>query len=201
MMSTNILTITNKKKNDLEFDLEIEGLEGGPSDVRFVIETSEMDLGFKCTQQKGKKCSVNIPPLPHLEKTMYPFRIEVVADGYYFVPMKGQVNVVGTFDVYASEPKNKTIAPPKKDEKEEPKKAEKAKKGKTEAKESASVLANKLLREANEQAKETKQVLPETSKIEKKPFFKPVTFVEKKEPVVPTEKDTRVHDIIAGIKK
>jgi len=204
-MSTNILTITNTKKNDIEFDLEIEGLKESPSDVRFVIETSDMNLAFKCTQQKGKTCSVKIPPLAHLEKTLYPFHIEVVVDGYYFVPMKGQINIVGSFDVYTTEPKNKTIAPPKKEEKEEPKKVVKKEVKKEEpkkrTKESVSVVAGDLIRETSKRVTETKVELPETPKAEKEPFFKPVTFVEKKDPVVPSEKDVRVHDILSGIKK
>lgn len=136
-MSENIVTLTNKKSNELEFEMEVEGLSVKPSDIRFIIETSEMDYAFKCTQKKGKTCTVTIPPLPHLEKTMYPFRIETVIDGYHFTPMKGQVNVTSSFDVYASEPKNKTVAPPKNVEKKpDPKKTapKKAPEKKTEQK-------------------------------------------------------------------
>lgn len=122
-MSENIVTLTNKKKNEIEFEMEVEGLTVEPSDIRFIIETADMDYAFKCTKKKGKMCTVTIPPLPQLEKTIYPFRIETVIDGYHFTPMKGKVNVTGSFDVYTTDPKNKTVAPPTK--KEEPKKAAK----------------------------------------------------------------------------
>jgi len=113
-MSENIVALTNKKKNEIEFELEVEGLTVDPSSIRFIIETAEMDYAFKCKKKKGKKYAVTIPPLPQLEKTLYPFRIEAVIDGYHFTPMEGQVNVSGSFDVYASDAKNTTVAPPSK---------------------------------------------------------------------------------------
>lgn len=110
----NIVTITNAKKNTLQFELSIEGLEAKEVSVRFVVETAKgIELGFMCKNSDGEKWEVNIPKLEMLEKTAYPFHIDVIADGYYFEPMKGTINVVGSQQIYASEPKNTTLAPPK----------------------------------------------------------------------------------------
>ncbi len=113
-MSENIIALANKKKNEIEFEMEVEGLTVAPSDIRFIIETDVMEYAFKCSKKKGKLYKVTIPPLPQLEKTLYPFKIEAVIDGYHFTPMTGQVNVAGAFDVYVSDAKNTTVAPPKK---------------------------------------------------------------------------------------
>jgi len=108
----NVITITNVRKNDLDFDLSIEGIEDANAKVRFVIKTDKVDFAFPCTRD-GAKWSVEIPEMVQLERTMYPFCIEVVCEGYFFEPMKGQVNVVGSADIYASTPTNTAIVPPK----------------------------------------------------------------------------------------
>lgn len=111
----NLVTITNTKKNTIQFDLSIEGLEANNVSVRFVVETAkDMELGFLCKQQDGDKWEVDIPEIEILEKTAYPYHIDVIADGYYFEPLKGTMNVVGSQQIYASSPKTKTDAPPKK---------------------------------------------------------------------------------------
>lgn len=198
-MSATIVTITNKKKNELEFEIEVEGLTVEPSDIRFVIETSEMDYAFKCSKKKGNTCTVSIPALSQLEKTMYPFRIEVVIDGYHFTPMKGQVNVVGSFDVYATEPKNKTVAPPKKKEEKKTvesagpiakiaKKADEKKKPVSEdinpteksVLDLSLVDADKLVKDAITNLKGAKISHAPIEKTPTKPFFKKVTEDDKK---------------------
>ncbi len=149
-MSDNILALTNQKKNEIEFELEVDGLTVAPSNIRFIIETSEMEYAFNCTKKKGKVYKVTVPPLPQLEKTLYPFRIEAVIDGYHFIPMEGQINVSGSFEVYASNTKNTTVAPPKKTAV----KAEKQKDAKPEEKDIAA-LAKKVLGKKDSATKST----------------------------------------------
>jgi len=109
----NLVTISNTKENVLEFDVEIEGIDSNGMSVRFIIEASGVELGFDSKKQTEKKWTVNIPALSILEKTSYPFHIDVIVDGYYFEPLHGSVNVVGTHEVYASKPENVTLAPGK----------------------------------------------------------------------------------------
>ncbi len=110
----NVVTISNAKDNTLEFDVDIQGIETDDMAVRFVIETGIMDLGFDSEKGVKNKWSVKIPALSILDSTMYPFHINIVVDGYNFTPLQGSVNVVGTHEVYASNPENITLAPAKK---------------------------------------------------------------------------------------
>lgn len=115
----NLVTINNTKKNVLEFDVSISGLDTKDVEVKFVIKTKKMDLVFAAKHEKGDTWSVNIPELPMVEKTTYKSSVVVIADGYYFEPMKGSVNVVGSHEVYSSTPKNTTLEPTSNDKKEE----------------------------------------------------------------------------------
>lgn len=107
----NIITITNVRENNLEFDLSVTGVDDSNAVARFVIRTEKVNFAFPCGRN-GSKWEVNIPAMPQLERTMYPFSIEFIADGYFFEPMVGQVNVVGTADIYITTPKNPTVQPP-----------------------------------------------------------------------------------------
>lgn len=110
----NIISITNTKENFIEFDISIDGING-QSDilVHFVIETNEMNIEFKCDKKDDKTWNATIPPIPFVERTTYPFHIEVIADGYYFEPFNGHVDIVGPVDLYVSRPRNTTLEPPK----------------------------------------------------------------------------------------
>lgn len=152
----NVVTINNTKKNVLEFDMSIQGLDAKDVDVKFVIKTKNMDLAFKAKHDSGDKWSVTIPELPMVERTAYKCCIVVVADGFFFEPMKGTVNVVGSHEIYSSKPKNVTLEPEegskKKVEKKTPPK-------KTEVKESLPLRAREktieqLARELMSQHKE-----------------------------------------------
>lgn len=106
----NIISINHTKKNTIEFDLTSEGLETKGMEVFLVIKAKDMDIRFKCKDKKNDKWEVEVPVLNHLlEKTAYNCQIEVVSDGYHFIPMKGSLNVVGSADVYTTAPKNKTL--------------------------------------------------------------------------------------------
>lgn len=110
-MST--LSINNTKNQQIEFVMEVQGLpptQEQDISVRFIIETGEMNLSFGCRKEEGTKWVVDLPPIPHLEKTAYNYYIEAVVDGYYFIPTRGVINVVGNYQLYSTEVKNKTLS-------------------------------------------------------------------------------------------
>ncbi len=109
----NILTITNQKQNTIEFNAGLDGLNGSDMTIRFIIEAAGMDFGFDAKRIKDSLWEVVIPPLSMLEKTAYNFRIDVVSEGYFFAPIRGVVNVVGTHELYITDPTNKNIPPNK----------------------------------------------------------------------------------------
>jgi hypothetical protein len=118
------LLLNHRKSNEIEFDVTVEGLAASNDMlVRFLIETVDFSMGFDCKHHTGSKWSVVLPALPHLEKETYPFKIEAIVDGYYFIPVKGTINVVGSAEVYISKPENLTFKSPTTQEKpkEEPK--------------------------------------------------------------------------------
>lgn len=108
-----MITISNVKENVLEFNVEIKGVDTSDMSVHFIIQANSMDIGFNATHLSGDKWEVVIPPLPMLERTAYPFRMQVDCDGYHFEPLQGTINVVGSHDIYVSTPSHQTIAPKK----------------------------------------------------------------------------------------
>ena len=100
----NLITISNTKTNTLEFEAELTGLDKEEMAVKFIIDAHDMRLGFDASHLEGNKWEVTIPPLTMLEKTAYPFHIDVTSGGYFFEPLKGTVNLVGSHDVYVSKP-------------------------------------------------------------------------------------------------
>lgn len=124
----NNLKITKTKENNFEFEVEIEGVDAKDMKIRLMIVVSDMTLCFDAKHVEGSKWSVKIPALSILDKTTYPFFIDAIVDGYHFEPMKGSITVTGSAEIYVTEPKNVTMAPPseekKEDKKDEPKKEE-----------------------------------------------------------------------------
>lgn len=113
------LIIYHTKESNVEFNVEVSGVDTKDMVVRFVIEAADMSISFKCKNEKQNTWSCKLPPMRFLEKTTYPYTIEVCADGYYLNGASGTITVVATAEIYTSEPKNKTIpAPAVKDEKE-----------------------------------------------------------------------------------
>lgn len=106
----NFVTISNTRDNVLEFDLDIQGLPADDMKVRFVIHADKVCFMFPCSKEE-KKWSVLIPQLSYLERTAFPFCIEIVADGYFFEALRGTINVVGSAEIYVTSPKN-TATPP-----------------------------------------------------------------------------------------
>ena len=107
----NMVTISNVKTNVLEFNADIQGVDTSDMSVKFIINANGMNIGFDARHLSGSKWEVDIPPLPMLERTAYPFKMDVMSDGYYFEPLQGTVNVVGSHDVYVSTPSNQKIEP------------------------------------------------------------------------------------------
>jgi len=99
-----IVNISNDKKSVLEFDIEVTGAVEDDMSVRFIIESEGMMLGFDSKKEKGDTWSVEIPPMKILDKTVYPFYISVVVDGYTFEGLRGSVNVIGERKVHVSDP-------------------------------------------------------------------------------------------------
>lgn len=129
----NVVSINHTKPNTLEFDLSIEGVETKDMTVRMVIFASGMHLVFDAKKKKGNTWAVELPELPLLKKTAYDMVIEVITDGYFFTPLKGKVNVVGSAEIYSTKPKNITLDPAEKveeksEEKSDDKPAKRAKK-------------------------------------------------------------------------
>jgi hypothetical protein len=100
----NLIILNESKKNDIEFEIEAEGVDTREMKVKFILECKEYDMSFECSPLKDKKWTVSIPPIPHIEKTAYKFHIDVIAEGYYFIPLKGVANIEKSHQVYASNP-------------------------------------------------------------------------------------------------
>lgn len=107
----NVININHTKENTLEFEMVIEGTTTNEVDCNFVIVAKGMELRFPAALTEGKKdhWTVTLPEMNFLERTAYKCYTEVVAEGQYFKPMQGNVNVVGTAQIYTSTPKNKTM--------------------------------------------------------------------------------------------
>jgi hypothetical protein len=98
----NVINITQTKDNTIEFDVKIDGLPAGDVKVLLIMHLEKFCLSFKCEPSEDGKWRCTIPPLPFIERTAYKFNIAVIADGYYFEPFKGTLNVVNTAEIYVS---------------------------------------------------------------------------------------------------
>lgn len=84
------LDIHLDESNELLFEIDVEGTLSKPSDIRFVINTSN-DLSYMV---KGKiddqgKIRVIVPPLSGVIKEgSYDSTLEVLIDGKYFTPIE-----------------------------------------------------------------------------------------------------------------
>lgn len=92
----NILLLNLNKPSILEFEVDIKGVDlNKPITVRFNFTVNEITYSFNAKQDiKDKKnWTVIIPKMKEIPKTTYPFKIEVISDGYFFEALKGAVNV------------------------------------------------------------------------------------------------------------
>lgn len=88
------IRISSTEATKLDFDVSIQGLDETKkknADVRFVVEGASYDAVIRCTDN-GSRWAVNIPPMPLTEAKK--FRVEVIVDEYYFVPVSGNLQVV-----------------------------------------------------------------------------------------------------------
>lgn len=108
-----VIQLNNTKENELKFDVNVEKVNTSDLEVRFVIKTSLVNFSFKGIQESDNgKWVITIPPLPVLERSAFPFCIEVITDGYFFETLIGTVNVIGSHQVYTSNVVNTTLSPP-----------------------------------------------------------------------------------------
>ncbi len=103
------VTIVEGRENTLEFDININGANKKTPVVRFVIEKNPIDYTFQCINEEDSTWIVTIPILTEFKKKAYPFRIEVIVDGYYFEPFHGTADIVAeptvkTKEVHISAP-------------------------------------------------------------------------------------------------
>lgn len=155
----NVISVLHSKENVLEFDLTMEGIELKDLEVKLMVEAKDMQLGFVASKKDGDTWKVKIPKLPFLEQSAYPCYIEVHADGYFFEPFKGTLNITKSAEIYSSDPKNVTLGPKEEEEKKPaPKKKAAAKKKATPKKEEPK----------KEDKKPEEKVAPPKSKDDKK---------------------------------
>ncbi len=95
-MEAPTLQLNCSRPAEFEFDVQVQGisLEAAPT-VRFTIIASAYALTFVCSRVSDTKWKVNLPVLEdQLCEAAYGFRVEVIADGYYFEPAVGTVAIV-----------------------------------------------------------------------------------------------------------
>lgn len=103
------LTINPSKPSELEFDVNVQGVEDDKQQVRFVLIGSDnIDYSIRCKHKGGNTWIVSFPKVKQLiNQQTVPFRIEIVVDGYYFEPVQGDLALVDNPDVTVSKQPNK----------------------------------------------------------------------------------------------
>ncbi len=91
---TESISIVKTRDNELEFDINITGAQKKQPVVRLVIEAPKVHYSFNCNNTEGDKWVVGIPALPQLTRKSYPFRLEVIIDGYFFEPYRKTMSVI-----------------------------------------------------------------------------------------------------------
>lgn len=90
-----VIRLHSAKETEFEFDVAIQR----PSDdsdpaVRLVIENNKgYNIAIDCESHGNNKWAVTIPALSMLDESRS-FHVEVIVDGYFFVPTNGLVEVV-----------------------------------------------------------------------------------------------------------
>ena len=99
-MSDSNLKIGLNTKTNFEFELSVKGIEVGSADVRFCMEKNGVSFQFNCAK-KGDVWTVDVPALSsfNLKEGLYKYTIEVIANGYYFAPVKGTAEVAPAAEV------------------------------------------------------------------------------------------------------
>jgi len=93
------LQLNCSRPAEFEFDVQLQGLSSPAAPtVRFTIVTQHCVACFPCTAVSDSKWRALIPALDtvfaDLTEISYPFRVEVIVDGYYFEPAQGTISVI-----------------------------------------------------------------------------------------------------------
>jgi len=88
-MSDSNLKISLNAETNFEFELSVKGIDVNQADVRFGLEKDGVCFQFKCSRKNGA-WNANVPALSTygLKEGLYNYTIEVIANGYYFAPVK-----------------------------------------------------------------------------------------------------------------
>lgn len=107
-MNTETLKITHNRETSFEFELNVTGISTESAIVRFMINVMDsFSISFLCVHGDENKWNVTIPPLDNfMEEGNHTFTIEMIAEGFYFAPVKGTAEVGAIAEVNVSIPQN-----------------------------------------------------------------------------------------------
>jgi len=89
--------------NELAFSVIIEGTKGEPAKVRFVIEDSDMSIGFPGRVDEAGEVRVDVPSLKKMmNEGTYRGKLEVIAEERFFEPLTFNVDLKQALKVEAS---------------------------------------------------------------------------------------------------
>jgi len=162
-----ILTINRAIPNNFQFEVMIEGLCDTDVAARFVITNGSTEYLYQCTKLEGNKFQVDFPPLPkEFVNDDYPCRIEVIADGHFFIPVTGlavvtegkpEAKVTDVKPVIKADKKEEEKPGEKEEEKAEEKKEEKEENKSEEKEEKKEETKDKVVKEAVKTVKTKKK--------------------------------------------
>jgi hypothetical protein len=97
MAEQSIIKVNKSSTTEIEFEVDVAGLDepSNKSTVRFVIEDAgeDYDILVYAKHIKDNTWKLTIPSLAFLKKSTYKSRLEVVLDGYYFVPATATISM------------------------------------------------------------------------------------------------------------
>lgn len=89
--------------NELAFSVIIEGTKGEPARVRFIIEDSDMSVGFPGRVDEAGEVKVDVPSLKKMmNEGTYRGKLEVIAEERFFEPLTFNVDLKQALKVEAS---------------------------------------------------------------------------------------------------
>ena len=79
--------------NELRFKVNIESTRPGDSSCRLMLESHDVEYGFRGTTTSDGEVAVTIPPLKNiLKEGIYDTRLEVIVDDKIFTPLEMKIN-------------------------------------------------------------------------------------------------------------
>lgn len=90
-----LIKLHNAKETEFEFNVAINGpSEEATPVVRFVLENVRgYNVAIDCSKTAEDNWAVKIPAIQNLNEN-HNFHVEVIVDGYFFIPTQGLVEVV-----------------------------------------------------------------------------------------------------------